>query len=129
MTIKPAHLQHASWVNDAPWALEVAVHWASLAKQLEACGPQAKGALAVVVQLHMADDELVLWDGKGLVGVTKLDVVYAAAAEVTPGGLEQLPACWRAAVSQGPGCLDTCGAVTSCGVRLCDWIDCRRSEC
>jgi hypothetical protein len=35
--------------------------------KLEASGPQAKGALAAVVQLHMADDKLVLGDGKGLV--------------------------------------------------------------
>jgi hypothetical protein len=97
------------------------VHWASLAKQLEASGPQAEGALAVVVQLHMTDDELVLWDGKGLVGVSKADVMNATAAEATPGGLEQLPACWRAALREGPGCVDTCGVTTS-RVRLCGML-------
>lgn len=52
------HLQHASCSDGVAWALETALNRALLAKQFEASTLQTKRLVAMVVQLHVADDHL-----------------------------------------------------------------------
>lgn len=87
------YLQHASRVNHIPWAPQVALQGTPLAKQPEASAPKAKGVLAAVLQLHTANDQLVLWDGQCLVGVSKADVMDAVAAEASRKGPCSMGAC------------------------------------
>jgi hypothetical protein len=64
--------------------------------------------LAAVVQLHTSNDELVSWQGQGLVGVTKADVMETVAAQGTRGRLEELAGGVAGAVRQGPRSMGAC---------------------
>jgi hypothetical protein len=58
-----AHLEVATSIDGVPGALEVALQRPLPARQLEASAPQTEGLLAIVVQLHTANDQLLAGDG------------------------------------------------------------------
>jgi hypothetical protein len=64
--------------------------------------------LAAVVQLHTSNDELVAWQGQGLVGVTKADVTEAVAAQGAKRRFEELAGGVAGAARQGPGSMGAC---------------------